>query len=150
MPRNAEPPRLIPPSEARSRNMAAIRSRDTRPEVTVRSAVHRAGFRFSLHRRTLPGRPDLVLARYGVAVLVHGCFWHGHSCPDGHLPRTNVAYWGPKIAGNMARDARNVEALKALGWDVIVIHECSLGRELKKLLTKLKAKRRRLQDLAAG
>lgn len=133
---------LVKPSEARSRNMAAIRSRDTKPEMTVRRAVHGAGFRYSLQRRDLPGRPDLVLPKFGVVVFVHGCFWHGHGrCADGRLPRSNTSYWGPKIEGNKKRDQRNRRALQRRGWEVMVVRECTLSANLRYVLSVLKRKR---------
>src|SRR5262245_10983930 len=85
------------PSTRRSRNMSAIRAEHTRPEVSLRRLVHAAGFRYRLHRKDLPGRPDLVFPRYRLAVFVHGCFWHAHTCRDGHIPRSNTAYWSEKI-----------------------------------------------------
>jgi DNA mismatch endonuclease (patch repair protein) len=134
--------RLIPPTAARSRNMAAIRSRDTKPEMYVRRAVHAAGFRYSLHRRDLPGHPDLTFPRYGVAAFVHGCFWHGHdACPDGRFPKTNVSYWRPKIEANRQRDRRNARALRLRGWSVVVARECRLNEDVKRLLRLLERRR---------
>lgn len=112
--------------EERSRLMARIRSRDTKPEMYVRKAIWRAGFRYRLHSRTLPGKPDLALARYKVAVFVHGCFWHQHGCAKTSRPSSNREFWDRKLDGNVARDARNQAALKALGWTVLTIWECSL------------------------
>ncbi|HYO82416.1 MAG TPA: very short patch repair endonuclease [Bryobacteraceae bacterium] len=111
--------------EQRSRNMAAIRSRNTRPEIIVRSALHAMGFRFRLHRSDLPGKPDLVLPRYGTAIFVHGCFWHMHNCRYGRpRPSTNSQFWEEKRKGNVARDRRNVFELKHAGWRVFTIWEC--------------------------
>src|SRR5262249_23718947 len=102
-----------------------IVSRDTRPEVRVRSVLHRMGFRFRLCRKDLPGKPDVVLPKWQVVVLVHGCFWHGHeNCCEGHTPKTNSAYWAQKLERNRRRDAENAEALQLLGWKRIVIWEC--------------------------
>ncbi|MGH9414868.1 MAG: very short patch repair endonuclease [Terriglobales bacterium] len=110
---------------ARSRNMARIRSVDTQPELAVRRAAHRAGHRFRLHRRDLPGCPDLVFPRLRTVIFVHGCFWHSHSrCADGRLPRSRQEYWVPKLAGNQRRDARSARQLRALGWRVHVIWAC--------------------------
>ncbi len=112
-------------AEQRSRNMAAIRNRDTEPELKVRRLLHAAGFRYSLHRKDLPGRPDIVLPRYGAVVFVHGCFWHMHACPYGKpKPATNVGFWADKRQGNVDRDARNVAALEAADWRVYAIWEC--------------------------
>jgi DNA mismatch endonuclease (patch repair protein) len=113
--------------DARSRHerMAAIRKRDTAPELRVRRALHAAGLRFRLHRADLPGTPDIVLPRCRVAILVHGCFWHQHpGCRLARRPRGNREYWDPKLARNVARDAATRDALTALGWRVIVVWEC--------------------------
>lgn len=131
--------RLTPPSPERSRNMAAIRSSDTKPEMAVRRVVHAAGFRYRLHRSDLPGRPDLVFPRYRLVAFVHGCFWHGHQCKKGHTPRTNVDYWTPKIAANMARDERSAGKLRRAGWAVVVIRECATAAGILRLLSRLDA-----------
>jgi DNA mismatch endonuclease (patch repair protein) len=115
--------------EQRSAVMRAVKSRDTGPELKVRRAAHALGLRFRLRRDDLPGKPDLVLPKHGVAVFVHGCFWHGHTCPRGaRTPATNAAYWTAKIARNVARDAIVSKALKALGWRPVTIWECETGR----------------------
>lgn len=112
---------------ARSRVMAAIRARNTGPERLVRSIVHRMGFRFRLHRRDLPGSPDLVFPRLRSVVFVHGCFWHRHSCVAGRKqPRANQMYWQRKFERNQQRDIENKRALKKLGWRVFVVWECQL------------------------
>ena len=121
--------------------MAAIRSRDTKPEMYVRHRVHAAGFRYRLHRRDLPGRPDLVFPRYQFAVFVHGCFWHGHDCDRAQRPRTNTAYWGPKIEGNMLRDQRNAYSLQREQWDVFTIRECTLEQDTVRLVRQLEGLR---------
>ncbi|MFM7059080.1 MAG: very short patch repair endonuclease [Planctomycetota bacterium] len=109
----------------RSRNMARIRSKDTRPEIAVRRLVHRLGYRFRLHQTDLPGRPDLVLKRHGRVIFVHGCFWHCHNCRYGAVtPATNSEFWEAKRAANVARDRRNRRRLKDLGWNVLVVWEC--------------------------
>jgi DNA mismatch endonuclease, patch repair protein len=111
--------------EKRSALMAGIRKEDTWPELVVRRLLHRLGFRFRLHRRDLPGRPDLVLPRHRTAVFVHGCFWHCHTCPKGTTkPVNNRAFWHKKLADNEARDARNRQLLEAAGWHVVVVWEC--------------------------
>lgn len=134
-------PALTPPAIIRSRNMAAIKSSNTKPEIYVRQALHAAGFRFRLHRRDLPGKPDIVLPRYRTAVLVHGCFWHGHGCKSDHKPRTNTSYWSAKIARNIDRDRRNMKALKRAGWQTAIIWECSLEAETAHLIEGLVARR---------
>ena len=120
----------------RSEIMARIRSRDTKPEVRVRSVLHRLGYRFRIGRKDLPGKPDIVLAKWKTVVFVHGCFWHGHSCCEGHLPKTNAAYWAPKLLGNRQRDMRAMRALRELGWRCIVVWECQTG-SLNKLEARL-------------
>ena len=111
--------------EQRSRNMAAIRGRDTKPEMIVRRLVHRLGYRFRLHRRDLPGRPDLVLPRHRVVIFVHGCFWHQHDCRYGRVvPATRAEFWQNKRDENAARDVRNLTALRNAGWRVAVTWEC--------------------------
>lgn len=111
--------------EQRSRNMSRIRSKDTRPELVVRQLVHRLGYRFRLHRTDLPGRPDLVLSRHGKVIMVHGCFWHCHSCRYGAVkPEQNAEFWAVKRGGNVERDRRNQDLLVGLGWEVLVVWEC--------------------------
>lgn len=119
----------------RSELMARIRSRDTRPELAVRSLVHAMGYRFRLHDRKLPGCPDIVLPRHGKIIFVHGCFWHRHTgC--GRVPKSRRAYWVPKLEQNRARDQKNIRALKRLGWRILVVWECQIG--LPSIETKLK------------
>lgn len=110
----------------RSFNMSRIRARDTKPELLLRRGLHARGFRFRLHRRDLPGRPDLVFPSRHAAVFVHGCFWHGHNCPMCRMPATRPAFWRAKIAGNRARDRKAVAALTALGWRILIVWECAL------------------------
>jgi DNA mismatch endonuclease (patch repair protein) len=119
--------------------MAAIRSKDTKPEMIVRKTLHAAGFRYRLHRKDLPGKPDIVLSRYKIAVFVNGCFWHGHTCGDGHLPKSNPAYWGPKIRRNIERDHAHYVALNSLGWRVVVIPECEAKTEAEHLAIDLRS-----------
>lgn len=130
-------PPFAAPTAQRSKNMAAIKSRDTKPEIFVRRALHEKGFRFRLHRRDLPGNPDIVLPRYRTVVLVHGCFWHGHGCPTKHVPKSNSSYWTAKIARNMERDERNAAALAAGGWRTVTIWECSLADDTRRLINSL-------------
>lgn len=111
----------------RSRMMAGIRSADTKPEIIVRQYLHARGFRFRLHRRDLPGRPDVVLPKYGAVVFVHGCFWHRHAgCRYASTPATRPEFWQGKFAGNVTRDRRNIDRLLERGWRVCVIWECGL------------------------
>ncbi len=125
----------------RSANMAAIRAKDTKPELVVRSLVHSLGYRYRLHARDLPGKPDLVFRPRRKVIFVHGCFWHLHpdaECLDSRRPKSNKGYWGPKLSRNVERDAQHAAALKSEGWKVLVVWEC----ETKKLtpLTKRLAK----------
>ena len=117
-------------SKRRSELMAGIKGRDTAPERRVRRIAHRMGLRFRLHRKDLPGRPDLVLPKHRLAVFVHGCFWHRHEgCKYAYTPKSRVAFWSEKFAANVARDARQQATLKALGWRVLVIWECETRHE---------------------
>ena len=130
--------------EARSRLMSRVKGRDTKPELAVRSALHRAGFRFRLHRRDLPGRPDVVLPRFKTVIFVHGCFWHGHDCKRGKLPSSNKSFWTTKISGNVRRDKANSDALRDLGWSTITIWECGLDHGLTKAIRLLRRRKHRL------
>lgn len=123
--------------EARSERMARIGGKHTAPEMIVRRMVHAMGFRFRLHRRDLPGSPDLVFPTLKKIVLVHGCYWHGHGCKIGKLPKSNVAFWREKIVKNRARDKHNLRDLKALGWQTLVVWQCETRKpdELRKTLT---------------
>ena len=108
--------------------MRAVKSKNTKPEMIVRKTLHALGYRYRLNVKTLPGSPDLVFPKYRAVIFVHGCFWHGHACKRGaRLPKTNQDYWRKKIARNVARDAKNSEALRALGWRVITLWECELN-----------------------
>lgn len=128
-----------PPTAERSRTMSLVRGRDTRPELQVRKKLFRAGFRYRLHVGSLPGRPDLILPRYKIAVFVHGCFWHGHSCPRGkRRPKTNRAYWVAKLDRNIARDQRNLEGLEEAGWQPFTIWECNTDRATDELIALLR------------
>lgn len=112
----------------RSAMMAGIRGKNTKPEMLVRRFLHRSGFRFQLHRKDLPGRPDIVLPRYQTVVEVRGCFWHRHkNCRFAYMPKSNRAFWQAKLNGNRERDLRNLEKLRELGWRVIEVWECELA-----------------------
>lgn len=106
--------------------MSGIRGKNTQPELLVRRGLHARGFRFRLHAAKVPGRPDLVLARYRAAIFVHGCFWHGHECHLFRLPSTNTAFWHEKIGRNKDRDMQVRDQLAASGWRVMIIWECAL------------------------
>lgn len=109
----------------RSWNMSRIRSRDTNPEFIVRRALRHLGYRFRVHRNDLPGKPDVVLPKYRIAIFVHGCFWHQHTgCIDCSKPKTNARYWRPKLLANVHRDRKYLRRLRRIGWTPIVIWEC--------------------------
>lgn len=114
---------------ARSKRMSLIRGKDTGPEMTVRKLVHAMGYRYRLHRKNLPGSPDLVFARRRKVIFVHGCFWHRHhdsSCKLARLPKSRHEFWIPKLEGNAERDKKSQQLLRDLDWDVLVIWECEL------------------------
>ncbi|WP_264212990.1 very short patch repair endonuclease [Leisingera thetidis] len=110
--------------ERRSANMARIRAKDTKPEMLVRRLVHGLGYRYRLHRKDLPGKPDLVFGPRRKVIFVHGCFWHQHSCPAGRIPASRRSYWEPKLLRNKQRDAEQQAVLQAAGWQVLTIWEC--------------------------
>jgi len=120
--------------------MRAIRHKDTSPEMLVRRVLTQMRYRYRLHVKSLPGKPDLVFLQRRKIVLVHGCFWHQHSCPEGRKPLSNSDYWEPKLTGNVKRDVRHAKELKALGFDVMVIWDCEtknegdVARRLRKFL----------------
>ena len=119
--------------EARSRLMAAVKARDTTPELKVRRLAHSLGYRFRLHRRDLPGRPDLVFSTRRKIVFVHGCFWHRHpGCRKATMPKSQTEFWSSKFARNVERDARNERELRAAGWDILIIWECET-RDVEKI-----------------
>ncbi len=131
--------------EERSRVMSRIRGRNTRPELYVRRAVWSNGFRYRLHLASLPGTPDLVFPRYGLAVFVHGCFWHQHGCSKSKRPSSNREFWDRKLDGNVARDVRDRARLENMGWYVAVIWGCSLESDTENLLLRLKRAREDLE-----
>lgn len=112
--------------QTRSRMMSGIRGKDTKPELLVRHLLHKRGFRYRLHDRRLPGKPDLVLPKYNAVVFINGCFWHGHDCKLFKLPRTRVEFWETKITGNRERDGRICCLLKQSDWRVATVWECAL------------------------
>jgi DNA mismatch endonuclease (patch repair protein) len=123
--------------EKRSWIMSRVKGRDTKPEILVRSIVHRMGFRFRLHQRELPGNPDIVLARHSKVIFVNGCFWHGHKrCIRSKRPTTNTRFWNKKLDGNIERDKRFRKQLRQMGWKVLVVWQCETMKP-EKLLKKL-------------
>jgi DNA mismatch endonuclease (patch repair protein) len=118
-------------AQSRSRRMARVKDRDTKPELIVRRCLHRLGYRFRLHRRDLPGTPDIVLPRYRAAILVHGCFWHRHpdpACKLARMPKSRLDFWGPKLEANRVRDERQLVELESRGWHVLTLWECELRK----------------------
>lgn len=112
----------------RRRIMQSVKQKDTGPELTVRKKLHGLGYRFRLHARSLSGRPDLVFPSRKKAIFIHGCFWHGHDCGKGRLPKSRLEYWKPKIEANKTRDERNVNELKKAGWESLVLWQCEVAR----------------------
>src|SRR5882757_4447378 len=111
--------------ETRSYNMSQIRSKDTKPEILVRKFLHKNGFRYRLHVKNLPGKPDIVLPKYKTVIFIHGCFWHGHEgCKYYVVPKSNTSYWRPKIERNIQRDVLAENILKEAGWNIIKVWEC--------------------------
>lgn len=124
--------------QQRSFNMSRIRDRDTRPEMVVRSIVHRLGYRYRLHKKELPGKPDIVLVRHRKIIDVHGCFFHMHKCSyGGVVPATNAKFWRTKRLANVERDKRNLAALRRSGWRVLIVWECET-RNVDQLAGKIK------------
>jgi DNA mismatch endonuclease (patch repair protein) len=124
-------------TEKRSWIMSRVKGRDTKPELLVRSVIHRMGLRFRVHRRDLPGNPDIVLPRHGKVIFVHGCFWHGHTrCARSKRPIANVSFWNKKLDANIERDKRFRKTLRRMGWKVLVLWQCET-RKPEKLLMKL-------------
>jgi DNA mismatch endonuclease, patch repair protein len=116
--------------------MKAVGTKDTGPELVVRSVLHNLGYRFRLHRGDLPGTPDIVLPGKKAAILVHGCFWHAHGCRIGQAPKSKLEYWGPKLTQNKERDARKTRLLRRAGWKVLVVWQCET-REIERLAFRL-------------
>jgi DNA mismatch endonuclease (patch repair protein) len=124
--------------DRRSDNMRQIRSKNTAPELVLRSLVHGLGYRFRLHRKDLPGKPDLVFPGRKKVIFLHGCFWHQHKeCREGRMPGTRPEYWVPKLARNRERDAASQVALRSLGWDVLTLWECELAKQPTDISQKL-------------
>ena len=124
--------------------MAAIGSKDTKPELLVRSWIHRQGLRFRLHRRDMPGKPDLVFPRYEAVVFVHGCFWHHHGCRNSVWPKARRDFWRAKITANIERDGQTELKLKALGWRVFTVWECEIDeKRLSRLVNRMRQPLRR-------
>lgn len=125
-------------NEKRSDVMSKIRSKNTKPEMILRSALHRKGFRFRVHDKKIPGKPDIVLKKYNTVIFVNGCFWHFHEdCREGRIPNTNTKFWKTKLKNNIDRDKKNQENCLELDWKVVVIWECELETKLDSVLFEL-------------
>jgi DNA mismatch endonuclease (patch repair protein) len=124
--------------QKRSEVMSKIRGKNTKPEMILRSQLFRQGFRFRVHQKDLPGKPDIVLAKYKTVIFVHGCFWHYHKdCREGRIPSTNSKFWREKLLKNVEKDEKHIEVLKETGWKVIVVWECEIEKYLEQTLEKL-------------
>ena len=127
--------------------MQAVKSTDTKPEMAVRRCLHAMGHRYRLHRKDLPGRPDIAFIGRRKAIFVHGCFWHWHGCPKGQLPKSRLDYWRPKLEQNVKRDRANIEQFELIGWRVLVIWQCqtndavALAEQLSAFLDEWKIRR---------
>ena len=139
-------------SEKRSWNMSRIRGKNTKPELAVRSMLHRLGYRFRIADKTLPGKPDIVLPRYGAVIFVHGCFWHRHpECKYAYMPKSKIEFWSKKFEANVLRDKNNLSLLKKAGWLPIVVWECEIERNATATLDKVsRVLKRRLKKLATA
>lgn len=115
--------------EKRHEIMQNVKTKNTAPEIKLRSLLHKNGFRFRVNRKDLPGKPDIVLPKYRAVIFVHGCFWHGHDCPRGQRPQTNADFWNQKIDRNVIRDKSDVSLLESLGWRVLIVWECEIKKE---------------------
>jgi len=128
--------RLTP--DRRSALMSRVRTKNTAPEVLLRRELHKAGYRYRIHVKKLPGSPDIVFSSRKKIIFVHGCFWHLHEhCRLGAMPKSNLAYWQPKLEQNRARDKRNIRKLRSLGWKILVVWQCSLKWNCKRSLSRI-------------
>ena len=126
--------------EKRSEVMSKIRSKNTKPEIMLRKALFALGYRYRIHNKMLPGKPDIVLSKYKTAIFVHGCFWHYHAnCREGRIPNTNSTFWKEKLLKNITRDQKHQEILQQLGWKVIVCWECEIEKDIQYVVNKIKS-----------
>lgn len=132
-------PKVCEPTAARSENMRRIRSTNTKPELLLRRALHREGIRYRLHVSNLPGRPDILFPSSKLVIMVHGCFWHQHGdCAEASRPKSNTAYWRPKLAANVARDQKHKKALRRLGYRTVTLWECDIERNLNRAVMRVR------------
>ena len=120
--------------EKRHEIMQNVKTKNTAPEIKLRSLLHKNGFRFRVNRKDQPGKPDIVLPKYRAVIFVHGCFWHGHDCPRGQRPQTNADFWNQKIDRNVIRDKSDVSLLESLGWRVLIVWECEIKKKNEAVL----------------
>lgn len=120
--------------EKRHEIMQNVKTKNTAPEIKLRSLLHKNGFRFRVNRKDLPGKPDIVLPKYRAVIFVHGCFWHDHDCPRGQRPQTNADFWNQKIDRNVIRDKSDVSLLESLGWRVLIVWECEIKKKNEAVL----------------
>lgn len=120
--------------EKRHEIMQNVKTKNTAPEIKLRSLLHKNGFRFRVNRKDLPGKPDIVLPKYRAVIFVHGWFWHGHDCPRGQRPQTNADFWNQKIDRNVIRDKSDVSLLESLGWRVLIVWECEIKKKNEAVL----------------
>jgi DNA mismatch endonuclease (patch repair protein) len=124
--------------EKRSAVMSKIRSKNTKPEILLRKALFAKGYRFRIHNKKLPGKPDIIFPKYRTAIFVHGCFWHYHAdCREGRIPDTNSKFWENKLKKNITRDKKNIEALLSENWKVIIVWECEIEKQIDNVLEKI-------------
>lgn len=126
-------------AEKRSSIMSSVRNKNTKPETVVRSLLHGSGLRFRLHRKDLPGSPDIVLPKFNTVIYVHGCFWHGHNCTKGKRPSSNQEFWDEKLDRNLQRDQANYSALRKIGWRVEIVWECEAVAATARIIRRLKS-----------
>ncbi len=125
----------------RSDVMSKIRSKNTKPELKLRSELHKKGYRFRIHLSSFPGKPDIVLPKYKAVIFVHGCFWHQHkNCIDGRIPKTRTKYWEEKLNKNVCRDIKHKRILRKMGWNVITVWECEIEKKIGTVLNKIESK----------
>lgn len=124
--------------EHRSWNMSRIKGKDTKPELLIRSLLHKMGYRFRLNCKNMPGKPDIVLAKYKTVIFVHGCFWHRHiGCKYSYIPKSRVDFWKQKFNATIERDQKKTDTLKSLGWRVIIVWECDLKKRAEDVINKI-------------
>lgn len=119
--------------------MSKIGQKNTKPELILRKELFKNGYRYRINDKNLPGKPDIVMKKYNLVIMVNGCFWHYHkNCPEGKIPKSNRSYWKTKLLNNIQRDKKNINNLKKLGWRIIVVWECEIEKHLSKIITKIK------------